>query len=253
MGWDNASTIAEEVDDPQRMYPRVMILALLAIAASYLIPVAAVWRTHLPASYWSTGSWAGIASQLAGPWIALALVVGAIVSTFGSLNSLTMSYSRVPLAMAEDGYAPRDLYAPFIECGAVGLHRGVRHGVDGGAGVELRPPAHARHSAVRRQPRAGVRGARRPAGARAHLARPFTVPGGMAGAVLAGVGPAALLIVALIRNRHEQMGPISALTVGLALMAAGVPLYFAAAALWRQRRPSAWPISRARLVFENPR
>jgi amino acid transporter len=33
MGWDNASTVANEVEDPQRTYPRVMILAL---AASFL-------------------------------------------------------------------------------------------------------------------------------------------------------------------------------------------------------------------------
>jgi amino acid transporter len=54
------------------------------------------------------------------------------------------------------------------------------------------------------------------------LDRPFTIPGGIVGTVLMGVGPTALLILALIRNREERMGSISALTVGLILMALGV-------------------------------
>ena len=107
MGWDNASTVAGEVDNPQKTYPRGIMLALAAIVLCYTIPIAAVWRTHVPPAYWATGSWAGIATLVAGPWLGLALVVAAMVSTFGILNSLTMSYSRLPLAMAEAGYAPK--------------------------------------------------------------------------------------------------------------------------------------------------
>jgi hypothetical protein len=65
------------------------------------------------------------------------------------------------------------------------------------------------------------------------MPRPFRVPGGMPGAVLAGVGPAALLMFALIRNRSEQIelgrfGTISTLTLGLGLMGLGVVYYFVA-------------------------
>jgi len=35
MGWDNASTVANEVENPQRTYPRVMMLTLAAIVVSY--------------------------------------------------------------------------------------------------------------------------------------------------------------------------------------------------------------------------
>jgi amino acid transporter len=60
------------------------------------------------------------------------------------------------------------------------------------------------------------------------LPRPFRVPGGTLGAVLAGVGPTALVIVALIQGRGQRVGSMSALTLGLILMAAGVALYFVA-------------------------
>src|SRR6185369_13746249 len=49
MGWDNASTIATEVEKPQRTYPRAMLAAVAIVALSYVVPVAAVWMTRLPA------------------------------------------------------------------------------------------------------------------------------------------------------------------------------------------------------------
>ena len=45
MGWDNASTVADEVERPQRTYPLAMFGAVLLVAATYLIPVGAVWMS----------------------------------------------------------------------------------------------------------------------------------------------------------------------------------------------------------------
>ena len=106
MGWDNASTIATEVERPQRTYPRAMLAAVTIVSLTYIVPVAAVWMTHLPAGAWETGSWADIAGLLGGPALRIALVVGGMVSAFGMFNALVMSYSRLPLAMAQDGMLP---------------------------------------------------------------------------------------------------------------------------------------------------
>src|SRR5437588_316546 len=38
MGWDNASTVAQEVEDPQRNYPRAMFAAAALVAVSYILP-----------------------------------------------------------------------------------------------------------------------------------------------------------------------------------------------------------------------
>ena len=88
MGWDNASTIATEVERPQRTYPRAMLAAVIIVALSYIVPVAAVWMTRLPAGAWETGSWADIAGLLGGPFLRVALVVGGMVSAFGMFNAL---------------------------------------------------------------------------------------------------------------------------------------------------------------------
>jgi len=236
MGWDNASTVAGEVENPQRTYPRVMMIALAAIVLSYVIPILAVWQTHVQSGYWTTGSWAGIASMVGGSWLGIALVVAAMISTFGILNSLTMSYSRLPLAMAEDGYAPKLFtrmlpngapWAAIVACGlawmaALGLSFDRLLMLDillYGASLVLEFIA----LVLLRMQEPG-------------LHRPFTIPGGLTGAILTGIGPTALLVVALIKNRNEQMGHISALTVGLILMAAGVVFYFIAA--WARRSRS---------------
>jgi uncharacterized membrane protein (DUF373 family) len=55
----------------------------------------------------------------------------------------------------------------------------------------------------------------------------------MAGAILLGVGPTVLLLIALIKNRSEQLdlgqlGSMSQLGFGLILVALGVVYYFVA-------------------------
>ena len=220
MGWDNASTVAEEVEDPQRTYPRVMIISLLLIVLIYAIPVLAVWSMHLPVSAWSTGSWASIAGTVAGPWLALAVVAGALVSTAGILNSLTMSYSRLPLAMAEDRWLPH-VFARKLKNGApwfsivvcaAAWSMSLALSFDRlimldillyGASLVLEFVALALLRV--REPNLGV-------------------------------GPTALLVVALIKNRNEHIGQISTLTLGLALAALGVVVYFITAAM---RKPEA--------------
>src|SRR6185295_13944307 len=66
MGWDNASTFADEVDRPQRTYPLAMISTVALVALSYLIPVAAVARTGVDPSSWHTGSWVDVAKIIGG-------------------------------------------------------------------------------------------------------------------------------------------------------------------------------------------
>ena len=55
MGWDYASTVADEVDRPQRTYPLAMAGAVALVAVTYVLPIAAVAMTGLDANRWSTG------------------------------------------------------------------------------------------------------------------------------------------------------------------------------------------------------
>src|SRR6267154_738164 len=82
MGWDNASTIAQEVERPQRTYPRAMIAAVVLVALSYVLPFLAVYFAGIPASaFGEDGAWATIGGLIGGKllgieWLRFLIVLG---------------------------------------------------------------------------------------------------------------------------------------------------------------------------------
>jgi amino acid transporter len=233
MGWDNASTVANEVENPQKTYPRVMVLALAAIFLSYVIPVLAVWHLHVQPEIWAAGSWASIASMVVGPWLGVALVGAAMISEFGTFNSLVMSYSRLPVAMAEDGHLPKIFTrklkdgAPWVAIIVLGIAWGASLGLSFDKLIMLDILLYGASLVLEFLALIVLR-IREP-----QLVRPFRVPGGLFGAIAVGIGPTALLLIALIKNRGEQLdlgrlGNVSQLGFGLVLMALGVVYYFVA-------------------------
>jgi amino acid transporter len=108
IGWDNASTVQGEVVDASRSYPRALGFALPLVTLGYLIPLLATlgatdWTT------WSEGSWPHIALAATGrmgPFLAFWLATAGLVSALGLFNALLLAYSRIPLAMADDGMLP---------------------------------------------------------------------------------------------------------------------------------------------------
>ena len=111
MGWDNASTVAQEVEDPPLTYPRAMLLSGGLVALTYVIPLAAMAFAGLPLAQFTTGAWADAARVLAGPglagsWLAIAIVAGGMLSSLGMFNALTLSYTRLPMVLAEEGLLP---------------------------------------------------------------------------------------------------------------------------------------------------
>jgi len=237
MGWDNASTIAAEVEKPQRTYPRAMLAAVGIVGLSYILPTAAVWMTGLSPTAWETGSWAEIAGLLGGPFLRIALVLGGMISAFGMFNALVMSYSRLPLAMAQDGMLPSvfgklhpKTRAPWVAisvcavgwalCLGLGFARlvtidillyGCSLGLEFIALIALRV----------REP---------------NLPRAFRVPGGMFGAIAIGIAPMLLLGFSIIRSETEQVLGMSSFAFGMILIGAGVVAYGLNHAL----KPTGW-------------
>ncbi len=234
MGWDNASTIAQEVERPQRTYPRAMIAAVILVSLTYILPFVAVYFTGTPASAFAEdGSWASVAGQLGGTikgiqWLRFLVTTGGMMSAFGMFNALVMSYSRLPLAMARDGMMPK-LFAkmtkknetPWVaimvlaSCWALCLGLGFRRLVTldimlYGAALMLE---FITLVALRiREPK---------------LRRAFRVPGGMAGAVSCGIFPLALLVLAMVESEHEAILGMNGLVFGFFIILTGFAIYFA--------------------------
>jgi amino acid transporter len=233
MGWDNASTIAQEVERPQRTYPRAMIAAVILVSLTYILPFVAVYFTGTPASAFAEdGSWASVAGQLGGTvmgvqWLRFMVTVGGMMSAFGMFNALVMSYSRLPLAMARDGMMPkifakvtRKNETPWVaivvlaSCWALCLGLGFKRLVTldimlYGAALMLE---FITLVALRiREPQ---------------LRRLFRVPGGMAGAISCGIFPLGLLILAMVESEHESILNMNGLLFGVFIILDGFAIYF---------------------------
>ncbi len=107
MGWDNLSTIADEVERPQTTYPLVMLGAVILVIVSYLLPVIAVAAARLDPNLWTTGSWVDAGQVLGGPILALAVAAAGMIGALGTFGSLMLSFTRLPAVMAADGYLPQ--------------------------------------------------------------------------------------------------------------------------------------------------
>jgi amino acid transporter len=239
MGWDNASTIATEVERPQRTYPRAMLVAVCIVAVSYILPFAALWTTGLKSTAWETGSWADIAGLLGGPLLRIGVVLGGMISAFGMFNALVMSYSRLPLAMAQDGMLPavfgklqNKSRAPWVAIVALAVGWAFSLGLGFSRLVTLDILLYGFSLGLEFVALAVLR-FREP-----ELARPFRVPGGLFGAIAIGIPPMLLLGFSVIRSEHEQIWNMSSFAFGMILIGAGVVAYFINHAL----KPSGWTV-----------
>jgi amino acid transporter len=226
MGWDNTSTIAGEVANPQKTYPRLMWICVTLVAVTYLIPVGAVARAGMDPNAWTTGGWVDAGKLLGGTLLAGGLAIGGMVSSIGTFNALMMSFSRLPLVMGEQGALPKVFArchprtgAPWVAitvcavgwagCMFLGFERLIILDVLV-TGLSIMLEFWALIGLRIREPR---------------LTRPYRVPGGVLGTIAIGLPPLALMIAAGIRNHSEQIGSINALWVGMIFIVAG-PLFY---------------------------
>ena len=232
MGWDNSSTIADEVERPQHTYPRAMAGAVSLVALTYVLPIAAVAATGLSASRWTTGGWADVARAVMGGGIvtqlvALGITAGGMMGAVGALNALTLSLSRLPAVLADDGYLPAIFArrhpktgAPYVAIIACAFVWALALNLSFAKLVMLDVLLTGLSILVEFASLVALR-IREP-----NLPRPYRVPGGLAGAIGIGVCPAVLLVLAVVRNKAEPVGPINALQFGGILIAFGVVSYF---------------------------
>lgn len=243
MGWDNASTVAREVENPQRNYPRAMVAATALTAICYILPIGAMAFAGFRAEGFATGDWVRVASQLGGPILAIAVVVGGCITGVGMFNALVMSYTRLPMAMAEDGMLPAALGrtnrrgVPWVSVICCGLAWALALGLPFERLIAIDLILYGSSLMLEFVALVVLR-MREP-----KLTRPFRA-GNLACACLLGVGPALLIGYALWVSRQEKLlpesptfGSIPALGFAVAVALLGPVLYFLIAApLARVRR-----------------
>jgi amino acid transporter len=234
MGWDNASTVAQEVENPQRNYPRAMLLSAGLVALTYIVPLAAAAFAGMPLAQFTTGSWTDTARILAGPWLGIAIVLGGTITGLGMFNALMMSYARLPLALAEDGMLPSSMalknrhgvpWVALLVC-AVAWALALQFSFERLISIDLMLYGG---SLILEFLALIVLRIKEP-----NMPRPFQA-GNLATACLIGVVPTILIVYAAWTSRNERMGHISALLFGLLVAAAGPVFYWISKTVWAKR------------------
>jgi amino acid transporter len=234
MGWDNASTVATEVENPQRNYPRAMVGAALLTAFTYILPLVAMALAGLSPAGFTTGSWTSAGQALGGRLLSLAVVADGVICGVGMFNALMLSYTRLPAAMAYDGLLPR-VFArhnskgvPWVSVLVCGAGWALALNLPFERLISLDLILYGSSLLLEFVALAVLR-VREP-----DLPRPFRA-GNFTFACLLGVGPAALIAYALYASRGETIGSsTSALLFALAVALLGPVLYSISAAPFRR-------------------
>ena len=244
MSWDNASTVAQEVENPQRNYPRAMIVATALVAVTYLLPMLAMALAGLTTQSFSTGDWADAARSIGGNGmvgavLGLAVVAGGMISGVGMFNALMLSYTRLPMAMAEDGMLPAVLArrnkrgAPWVSVLLCGLAWALALKLPFERLISIDLILYG-SSLLLEFVALFVLRIREP-----NMTRPFKA-GNLACTSLLGVAPAALIGYALYASRRETIfGTTSALLFSVAVGLLGPVLYWVTAAPLARRKIAA--------------
>jgi len=193
-GYEQCSSVAEEIENPQRSYPRALAIVVPLSVATYFLPalfsLAALgnWRD------WNTAYLSTAARLLGGGWLGFLMTLAAMLGNISLLNATVLTSTRMPSSMSEDGYLPAIFAAKHPKFGTPWLRILVTV-LTVLSAWRLR----------RLQP---------------ELKRPFQIPGRATGLAFVVIAPIAMSGVALVGSDRFALkwGP---LPVGL-----GVVLYF---------------------------
>lgn len=107
IGFDGISTVAEEIDQPQKTLPKALAISIPLITIVYLLPVLVVLAlVGTEQVFWDEGAFTELGELVGGPWLGTFIAAAALVSAIGLYSAWLLSYSRIPFALADDGYLP---------------------------------------------------------------------------------------------------------------------------------------------------
>ena len=109
LGWDNATTYAEEVENPVKSYLWSVLIAFGVVMVVYFCTILTAVQSGINLSVIVQNTFSSLGAYIGGNWLGAIIAFGGLASTFGIYSSVLLSVSRVPKVMADDGFLPRHL------------------------------------------------------------------------------------------------------------------------------------------------
>jgi amino acid transporter len=103
-GYEQLSTVAGEVENPQRNYPLALACVIPLSMASYFLPTATSLAALNNWQDWRGGYFPTAAQLVGGPWLGVWMTLAAMIANVSLLNSTVLASTRMPFAMAQDGF-----------------------------------------------------------------------------------------------------------------------------------------------------
>src|SRR3981189_1303479 len=105
-GYEQVSSVAEEVENPQRSYPIALAVVIPLSIVTYFLPTMFSLAALGDWEKWHTGYFSDAARLIGGPWLGFAMTLAAMITNLSLLNATVLTSTRMPSTMAEDGYLP---------------------------------------------------------------------------------------------------------------------------------------------------
>jgi amino acid transporter len=220
-GYEQLSTVAEEVENPQRAYPRALALVVPLSMAAYFLPTLAGLASAGHWEQWHTGFFSDAAAMIGGtfrgrPWLGTWMTLAAMVGNVALLNSTVLTTTRMPFAMAEDGYLPEVLTRKHARYGTPWLAIVVSAAIYALLAWQSLAELISVYIWLRSATTVlTVLSAWKLRRTRPELKRTFTIPGGRAGLLYVVAAPVVMALVALLgSDRFGLIGGAIAIGVG---------------------------------------
>ncbi|XP_038709344.1 probable polyamine transporter At3g19553 isoform X2 [Tripterygium wilfordii] len=105
--WDKASTLAGEVENPSKTFPKALLGAVILVVSSYLIPLlAGTGALDSPSVEWSDGYFAEVGMLIGGAWLKWWIQAASAVSNLGLFEAEMSGDAFQLLGMSEMGMLP---------------------------------------------------------------------------------------------------------------------------------------------------
>jgi len=106
-GFEGIGTAAEEIKNSERAIARALVLIFPLVLASYGLPILVSLAIDPNWQNWGAGHFASIAGKIGGPFLGSWVSMAGVIANMALFSTWLLSYSRIPFAMAHDGYLPK--------------------------------------------------------------------------------------------------------------------------------------------------
>jgi amino acid transporter len=105
-GYEQCSSVAEEIENPQKSYPLALAIVVPMSVATYFLPASLSLAALGNWQDWNTTYLTTAARLIGGSWLGFLMTVAAVLCTVSLLNATMLTSTRMPSTMSEDGYLP---------------------------------------------------------------------------------------------------------------------------------------------------